>query len=114
MCIICNNYGKNLAYLKPPDSVQRAVVSRHGVKTLVCIFWNSSGVFRNRPYKMSLVATPYAKYDTKLLGTIVPTTTRHRKIAGFYVWKKMLVSTRQIKEKLLFDIKFLRLSPLSI
>ncbi len=50
----------------------------------------------------------------KLLGNIVPTTSRHREIAGLYVWKKMLVKTWQIKEKLLFDIKLLRLSPLTI
>ncbi len=31
-----------------------------------------------------------------------------------YVWKKMLVSTRQIKEKLLLHITLLRLSPLTI
>ncbi len=35
----------------------------------------------------------------KLLGTIVPTTIRHRKSAGLYVWKKILVTTRQIKQK---------------
>ncbi len=38
----------------------------------------------------------------------------HRKIAGLYVWRKMLESTRQINEKILFCIKLLRLSPLIV
>ncbi len=62
MCILYNNYGKNLAHLKPPDSVQRPSVSRYGLKTLLCIFWNSSGVLRDTVSEMSLMATPYAKY----------------------------------------------------
>ncbi len=62
MWILCNNYGKKLAYLKPPDSVQRPGVSRYGLKTLLCIFWNSSGVLQNRVSEMSIMATPYAKY----------------------------------------------------
>ncbi len=62
MCILCNKIGKNLAYLKPPDSVQRTRVSRYGLKTLLCIFWNSSGVLHDRVSEMSLMATPYAKY----------------------------------------------------
>ncbi len=62
MCILCNNYGKNLAYLKFPDSVQRPRVSRYGLKTLLCIFWNSSGVLHDRVSDMSLMATPYVKY----------------------------------------------------
>ncbi len=49
----------------------------------------------------------------KLLGTIVPTTTRHRKIAGPNVWKKMLVGTRQIQD-IFFYIILLSLSPLTI
>ncbi len=36
---------EKLAYLKPPDSVQRPRVSRYGLKTLLCIFWNSFDVF---------------------------------------------------------------------
>ncbi len=62
MCILCNNYGKNLAYLKPPDSVQRPRVSRYGLKNLLYILWNSSGVLLDRVSEMSLMATPYAKY----------------------------------------------------
>ncbi len=62
MWILCNNYGQKLAYLKPPDSVQRPKVSRYGLKTLLCIFWNSSGVLHDRVSEMSLMATPYAKY----------------------------------------------------
>ncbi len=62
MCILCNNYGRNLADLKPPDSVQRPRVSRYGLKTLICIFWNSSAVLYDRVSEMSLMATPYAKY----------------------------------------------------
>ncbi len=62
MCILCNNYGKKLAYLKPPASVQRPRVRRYGLKPLLCIFRNSSDVFHNRLEEMSLVATPYVKY----------------------------------------------------
>ncbi len=62
MWILCNNYGKRLAYLKPPDSVQWQRVSRYGLKTLLCIFWNSSGVLQDRVSEMSLMPTPYAKY----------------------------------------------------
>ncbi len=62
MWILCNNYGEKLAYLKPPDSVQRPSVSRYGLKTLLCIFWNSSGVFHDSLYEMSLMTTPYIKY----------------------------------------------------
>ncbi len=62
MCILCNNYGKKLAYLKSPDTVQRPSVSRYGLKTLLCIFWNSSGALHDRVSEMSLMATPYAKY----------------------------------------------------
>ncbi len=62
MCIFCNNYGKNLAYLKPPDFVQRPRVSSYGLKTLLCSFWNSSSVLHDRVSDMSLVATPYANY----------------------------------------------------
>ncbi len=62
MCILCNNYGKNLAYLKPPGSMQRPRVSRYGMKTLLCIFWNSFGVLHDRVSEMSLMATPYATY----------------------------------------------------
>ncbi len=61
MWILCNNYGENLAYLKPPDSVQRPRVSRYGLKTLLCIFWNSSGVLLDRVSEMTLMATPYAR-----------------------------------------------------
>ncbi len=50
----------------------------------------------------------------KLLETIVPTTTRRQKIVGLYVWKKMPVSTRRIKEKLLLYIKLLRFSLVTI
>ncbi len=62
MFILCNNYGKNQAYLKPPDSVQRPRVSRYGLKTLLCIFWNSPGVLHDRVSETSLMETPYAKY----------------------------------------------------
>ncbi len=62
MCILYNNYGKNLAYLKPGDSVQRPRVSRYGLKTLLCIFWNSSVVLHDKVSEMCLMATPYATY----------------------------------------------------
>ncbi len=62
MWILSNNYGENLAYLKPPDSVQRPRVSRYGLKTLLCILWNSPCVLHDRVSEMSLMATPYAKY----------------------------------------------------
>ncbi len=64
MWVLCNNYGKKLAYMKPPDSVQRQRVSRYGLKTLLCIFWNSSCVLHDRVSEMSVMATPYAKYQT--------------------------------------------------
>ncbi len=47
------------------------------------------------------MATPYVNYH-KLIVNIVPTKTIHRKIAGLNVWKTMLESTRQIKEKTTF------------
>ncbi len=62
MWILCNNNGKKLADLENPDSVQRQRVSRYGLKTLLCIFWNSSGVLHDRVSEMSLMAPPYAKY----------------------------------------------------
>ncbi len=62
MVILCNNYGKKLAYLKPPNSVQRPRVSRYGLKTLLCIFCNSSGVLQDGVSEMSQMATAYAKY----------------------------------------------------
>ncbi len=62
MWIFCNNYGEKLAYLKPPDSVQRPRVSRHGLKTLLCIIWNSSDVLHDRVSEMSRMPTLYAKY----------------------------------------------------
>ncbi len=43
-------------------SVQRPRVSRYGLKALLCIFWNSSGVLHDRVSELSLMATPYAKY----------------------------------------------------
>ncbi len=68
MWIICNNDGKKLFYLKPPDCVQRPRVSRYGLKTLLCVFWNTSGVLQDRLSEMNLMATPYTKYHkvTKL------------------------------------------------
>ncbi len=62
MSILCNSYGKTLAYLKPPDSVHRPRVNRYGLKTLLCIFWNSSGVLQDRVSEVSLMVTHYAKY----------------------------------------------------
>ncbi len=62
MCILCNNYEKHLAYVKPPDSVQWPRVSRYGLKTFLCIFWGSSGVLHDRVLEMSIMATPYTKY----------------------------------------------------
>ncbi len=62
MCILCKNYGKNLADLKPPDSVQRPRVSRYGLKRLLCILWNSFDVLHDIVSEMSLMATPHAKY----------------------------------------------------
>ncbi len=41
-----------------PCSGQESV----GLKTLFCIFWNSSGVLHDRVSEMSLMATPYVKY----------------------------------------------------
>ncbi len=58
MWILCNNYGKNLVFLKPHDSMQRPRVSRYGLTTFPCIFWNSSGGI----LEMSLMVTPYVKY----------------------------------------------------
>ncbi len=49
-------------YLKPLDSVQRPRVSRYGLKTLLRIFWNSSGVLYDRVSDMSLMATAYVMY----------------------------------------------------
>ncbi len=51
-----------LVNLKPHDAVQGPRVSQYGLKTFLCIFWNSSGVLQNRLLEMSLVAIPYATY----------------------------------------------------
>ncbi len=59
---------EKLAYLKPPDSVQRPRVSRYGLKTFLCIFRNSSDVFHNRLQQMSLVTTPYVKHHKLTKG----------------------------------------------
>ncbi len=53
---------ENPPYLNPPDSVQRPRVRRYGLKTLLCIFWNSPGVLQDSVSEMSLMATPYARY----------------------------------------------------
>ncbi len=53
---------ENLPYLKPRDSVQRPRVIRYGLKTPLCIFWNSLGALHDRVSEMSRMATPYAKY----------------------------------------------------
>ncbi len=50
---------KKLVYLKLHDFVQRLRVSRHGLKTFLCLFWNPSGVLHDRLLKMSLMVTPY-------------------------------------------------------
>ncbi len=66
---------------------------------------------------MSLMETLYVKYHklTKDAYKIfAPTTTKHQKIAGINVCKTLLVSTRQIKEKQLFYIGLLRISPLTV
>ncbi len=97
MWILCNNHGKTFVYLKPHDAVQRPRVSRYGLKTFVCISWNSSGVLHGRLLEMSLMLI--TTNCLKLLTNMVPTVTRHRKIAGVNVCKTLLVSTRQIKEK---------------
>ncbi len=62
MRILCKNSRKNLAHLKPPDSVQRPRVSRYDLKTLLCIFWNSPGVLHDKVSEMGLMAISYAKY----------------------------------------------------
>ncbi len=62
MCILCNNYKKKLAYLKPPDPVQRQRVSSYNLNTLLCIFWNSSGVIHDWLLEMSQMVTPYVNY----------------------------------------------------
>ncbi len=63
MWILCNNYWKKLVYLKPHDSVQEPRVSKYGLKTFLCIFWNSSGVLQNELLETSPTVTPYVNYD---------------------------------------------------
>ncbi len=87
---------EKLVHLKPRDSVQRPRVRRYSLKSFLSIFWNSSGVLHDRLLAASLMLTP--------------TTTRYRRIMGASVCKTMLVSTRQIKENLLFYVGLLRLS----
>ncbi len=41
--------------------LQQPRVSRYGLKTLLCIFWNSPGVLHDRVSIMRLMATSYAK-----------------------------------------------------
>ncbi len=61
MWILCNTNGKKAGLLEVPTSCS-VRVSRYGLKTLLCIFWNSSGVPYDRVSEMSPMATPYAKY----------------------------------------------------
>ncbi len=112
MWILCNNYGKKLAYLKPPDSMKWPRVNRYDLKTLLCIFWNSSGVLHDRVSEMSLMTTPYAKYHK--LTKAARNDCSHRTSGNggpLRLEEKSFESRRQIKEKLLFYIKLLRLSP---
>ncbi len=112
--IWCNSYGKKRVYLKPPDSVQRPRVSKYGLKTFLCIFWNSSGGLQNWLLETSLMVTPYVNYHklTKVTNKYCFHFDKTSKSKDAF--KTMLVSTRQIKEKLLFYIKLLRLSPLIV
>ncbi len=63
-------------------------VSSYGFKSFLCISLNTFGV---------LLFTLFITNWLRILGNIFPTTKRHRKIARLY--KIMLVSTRQNKEK---------------
>ncbi len=56
----------------------------------------------------------YKTYHSPRSFDLFNETRKHRKIAGLYVWKKMLVNTRQMREKRLLYIKLLRLSPLTV
>ncbi len=47
-----------LVYWKPHDSVQLPRVSRYGLKTFLCISWNSCGVLYERLLEMILMVTP--------------------------------------------------------
>ncbi len=60
MWILCNNYVKTFAYLKPPDSLQRPRVSRYGLRPFA-VFSGIPLVFFTIVSEMSLMATPYAK-----------------------------------------------------
>ncbi len=53
---------EKLVYWKPHDSVHRSRVSRYGLKTFFCIFWNSCGVLPDRLLEMSLMVTPEVNY----------------------------------------------------
>ncbi len=53
---------KKAGLFEAPDTVQRPRDSRYDWKTLLCIFWNSSGVLHHRVSEINVVATPYAKY----------------------------------------------------
>ncbi len=73
----CGSYAtttrKKLVYLKPHDSVPRPVVSRYGLKTFLCIFWNYLGVLHDRLLEMGLMVTPYVRYHklTKVANNIL-------------------------------------------
>ncbi len=114
MWILCNNYEKTLVYLKPPDSLQRPRVSRYGMKTLLCILLVFSDVLHDRVSEIILMATPYALYHklTKVARNYCSHYDNASENCGPLLWKTMLESTRQIKEKLLFYIRLLRLSQL--
>ncbi len=73
MWILCSNYGKKLAYLKSPDDVQRPRVSRYGLKTLLCISVNSSGVLHDRLPELSLMTTLCVRFHklTKVTNKIL-------------------------------------------
>ncbi len=58
----CESYATTLACLKLYDAVQRPRVSRYGLKTFLCIFWNSCGVLHDRLLEMSLRVSPYVNY----------------------------------------------------
>ncbi len=94
--------------LETPDAVQRPRVSMYGLKTLLCISGNSSGVPHDRLSKLSLMATQCVRFHklTKVANKIL-LPLRH---IAQDIARKLTANQR----KTTLYIELLRLSPLTV
>ncbi len=105
MWTLCNNCGKKNWFTWRPMMHAAAKSPQVGHKDLSLHFlefllWFSCQAFKIEHSFLMLITPGWLR----LLKYIIHTTTKHRKISGTNVCKTMVVSTRQIKENLLFYI----------